>query len=69
MCLAIPQKIKSLKSQTDCVLDDGRMVDVSLVDKPQRGDWLLVTANLAINKLTASEAKEILNLAQQCPHN
>ena len=67
MCLAKPVKIAKV-SYPKASLEDGRQVDLSLIDNPQEGDWLLCHANLAINKLPEDEAQEILKLNKMCTH-
>ena len=66
MCLAIPVKIKSYSKFK---IEDGRVVDTSLVPDAKAGDWILCHADLAINKLPEKEAKDILKLASKCSHN
>lgn len=61
MCQTIPQKIKSVKGAKG-KLQDGREINLALVKKSKAGDWVLVNADLALNKISASEAKEILKL-------
>ena len=58
MCLALPLKVSSV-SKNQAVMEDGRLVNCSLVKKVKMGDWLMVKSNLAVAKLTASEAKSI----------
>lgn len=60
MCLTIPKKIISVKS-TKAEIEGGQ-VDVSIIKNPKVGDWVLVNANLAIQKITETEAKEINKL-------
>lgn len=69
MCLAKPVKIKKLLSKSKCQLEDGRMVNASLIAGPiHRGDWVLCHADLAINKIDKNEVKEILALNRLCLH-
>jgi hydrogenase maturation factor len=60
MCLTKPFKIEKI---VDCqaYLTDGRVVDISLIDGVEAGDWVLVNANLAISRVSIEEAKEINN--------
>lgn len=67
MCLATPVKVKEINNK-NALLDDGRRVNISLITAPKKGDWLLCHANLAINKLNAKEAQEILKLNNKCFH-
>lgn len=67
MCLATPVKIKKIE-HNKALLENGREVDISLVDSPSSGDWLLCHADLAINKINEKEAEEILKLVDHCSH-
>ena len=67
MCLAIPVKIRKIKGQK-AEIEDGKKVDISLVQDLKPDDYLLVHENLAINKISKKEATEILELVQQCHH-
>jgi len=61
MCQTIPIQIKSIKG-INGILADGRKVNLALLQKPKKGDWVLANADLAVNKVSAKEAKEILKL-------
>ena len=65
MCLAIPGKIKSVNKKTNiAVVDfDGieREVNISLV-KIKKGDYVIVHAGFAIQKLGKQDASEVLAL-------
>lgn len=69
MCLATPVKIKSKISKSKFQIEDGRVVDTSMVPDAKAGDWLLCHADLAVNKVDEKEAKEILKLVKKCSHN
>ena len=77
MCLTVPHKIKKVSGHK-AELDDGRMVDISLLlmdeaglpaearssaslGRAKAGDWVLANADLAVQKITEKEAKEINN--------
>ncbi len=64
MCLAIPAKITELTGQQAKVELSGNVIDadVSLVDEPAVGDWVLVHAGFAIEKLEPEDAAETLKL-------
>ncbi len=67
MCLAIPMKIESLDGTTATVSAGGSRLDanVMLIDKPTIGDYVLVHAGFAIQKIDECEAEEtikVLNL-------
>jgi hydrogenase expression/formation protein HypC len=61
MCLAIPAKIVELNGTTATISVDGalREVDVSLVEEPRLGDYVLIHAGFAIHKWDESEVKEL----------
>jgi len=63
VCLTIPKKILSVKGNQAKI--NGGTVDVSVIKSPKKGDWVLVNANMAIQKIAESEAKEILKLIKQ----
>jgi len=68
MCLAVPMKLVELED--DCLgvadLDGSRHeVDLSLIDEPRLGDYVIVHAGFAIEKLEQQEADERLALFQQ----
>ena len=68
MCLAIPGKVKKVDGQK-AELKDGKKIDISLVQNLKPGDYLLVHEHLAINKISKSEADQILELAGKCHHH
>jgi hydrogenase expression/formation protein HypC len=61
MCLAVPATIVELNGTTATISVDGalREVDVSLVDEPRLGDYVLVHAGFAIHKWERSEVEEL----------
>ena len=66
MCVATPVKIKSQISNSKFQIEDGRVINVFLVDDVKVSDWLFCHVNFAINRIEESEAKEILKLANSC---
>lgn len=70
MCLAIPQKITKVDRKTkQAVVEGGHKIDLTLVPKAKVGEYLLVHAGLAVQSISASEAKETLRLAASCSHS
>ena len=71
MCLATPVKIKlKVKSQKSKVIVEGdKKVDITLVPDAKVGDWLLCHADLAVQKISESQALEVLELSNKCHHN
>jgi len=61
MCLAIPGKIISVKGQQAVVDFDGvqKNINVSLVNV-KRGEYVIVHAGFAIEKMNKEEAQETL---------
>ena len=68
MCLAVPVRLKEKKSETHGVIDYAgvlRDVDLRLLDSVEEGDYILVHAGFAIEKLNEAEAEETLVLMRQ----
>ena len=61
MCLAVPARIVELNGTTATISVEGalREVDVSLVEEPRLGDYVLVHAGFAIHKWEKSEVEEL----------
>ena len=64
MCLAIPAQITEIDGARGKVTLAGnvRVADFSLIDEPAVGDWVLVHAGFAIEKLEPDDARETLAL-------
>ena len=64
MCYAVPGKI--LQTSGDLALVDfggiKRKANVSLLDSPRRGDFVLIHAGFAIERLSAKDAEESLKM-------
>jgi hydrogenase expression/formation protein HypC len=60
MCLAVPAQIVELNDSTATISVEGalREVNVSLIDEPRLGDFVLVHAGFAIHKWEKSEVDE-----------
>jgi len=67
MCLAIPMKVISKKGNTAIVDLDGvrRQIDISLVSKVKIGDYVIVHAGFAIQKLRKKDAEETIALLKE----
>jgi hydrogenase expression/formation protein HypC len=68
MCLAVPVRLKEKKSDTCGVIDYAgvlRDVDLRLLENVAEGDYILVHAGFAIEKLNEEEAEETLVLMRQ----
>jgi len=65
MCLSIPYQIKKIngfKASVTSYKKKNRIIDLNILPKVNVGDWVLVLNNFAVNKISASEAKQIINL-------
>lgn len=58
MCFALPLRVTSI-SKDQAIMEDGRSVALTMVGSAKMGDWLLVQSNLAVEKLSYSEARAI----------
>ena len=69
MCLAVPGRILSLEGATARVDFGGvtRTVMTPLLEGLRLGDYVLVHAGFAIQRLETSEASEVLALLEQIP--
>jgi hydrogenase expression/formation protein HypC len=68
MCLAIPMKIVAMREPGIGVTDlDGirQTVNLSLVSEPKLGDYVIVHAGFAIEKLDEEEANERIALFEE----
>lgn len=68
MCLAIPSKVVDIKDSTATIDVYGALRDISLIlleENVQVGDYVLVHAGFAIQKIQEAEAEETLKLFQQ----
>ena len=69
MCLAVPGRILSLEPPT-ALVDFGGVTRTGMtprLDDLAVGDYVLVHAGFAIQRLEASEASEVLALLEQIP--
>ena len=67
MCLAIPARIIEMSGSRARVSLAGnvREADLSLLEEAAVGDWVLVHAGFALEKLSPEDAEETLNLMMQ----
>lgn len=66
MCLAIPMKVVEIKGE-NCVVESGalrRSANIALLKGVRRGDYILIHAGFAIEKVKAREAKKTLRLVK-----
>jgi len=64
MCLAVPMKVVEIEGPVARVEESGvrQQVRVDLVEGVQVGDYVIVHAGIAIERLDADEAQETLRL-------
>ena len=64
MCLAVPMQVVEVEGDQATVALEGnsRTADLSLVGETSVGEWVLLHAGFAIEKISADEAQEALEL-------
>ena len=65
MCLTIPAKILEISQGHALVRDynnQEKKVIIGAISGAKTSDWILINGNLAIQKISATEAEEISNL-------
>jgi hydrogenase expression/formation protein HypC len=67
MCLAIPSKIVKIENNVATIDVDGvqREASLLLVENPEVGDYVIVHAGFAINKINEEDALESLKLMRE----
>ncbi len=68
MCLGVPMQLTEMNTESSGVaeLDSTQyQIDLSLIDDPALGDYVIVHAGYAIEKLDPAEADERLQLFDQ----
>jgi hydrogenase expression/formation protein HypC len=67
MCLAIPSKIVKIKDNMGIIDVEGVQKEVSLllIEDPRVGDYVIVHAGFAIQKIDEAEASESLKLLRE----
>ena len=70
MCLAVPLKIESVDGNTAVAEAMGvrREIRVDFIPDPQPGDYVMVHAGFAIERLPGEEALETLELWEELEH-
>ena len=67
MCLAVPAQLTTVSpdGMTAAAMIGGieKDVDVSLIDDPKSGDWVIVHVGFALNRIDEAEAQETLKAA------
>ena len=65
MCLAVPAKIIKLIDSEKALCDFNgieKEVNVSLIENPVAGDWVIVHVGFALNRIDPIQARETLAL-------
>jgi hydrogenase expression/formation protein HypC len=67
MCLAIPMKVEKIEDNYAIVSlgNVKRKVNISLIENVKKGDYLIIHAGFAIEKLDREEAKKTLNILRE----
>lgn len=67
MCLAVPMKVTALEGAVATVQEAGvrKRARVDLVEGVQVGDYVIVHAGIAIERLDPAEARETLRLFEE----
>ncbi len=67
MCLGIPVKIVEIKGDIAIVESEGvrREAVITFIDNPKVGDYVILHAGFAIQKIDEKEAKETLKLLKE----
>ena len=67
MCLAVPMKLVKIENDRGIVELGGikREISLGVIEKPRIGDYLIVHAGFAIQKLDEKEAKKNLEVLKE----
>ena len=67
MCLATPMELVRIRGPYGYVVHSNKeyKVDLSLIDNPKVGDWILAHGELAVSRIPSKDAQEILELISQ----
>ena len=67
MCLAVPMKIVEINGDEGFVASSGlkRKVNLSLLKSPKIGEYILLHAGFAIERVKEKEAKKTLKLLRE----
>ena len=67
MCLVIPMRVVKIEGQFACVKTGGliRQVNIQMVPKVMRGDYVIVHAGFAIEIINQDAAQETLRLIDE----
>ena len=68
MCLAVPLKLIEIKENVGFIETGGirRQINLSLVDNPNPGEFVIVHAGFAISIMDEKEAAKTLSIIREC---
>lgn len=68
MCLAVPLKLVEIQNEIGTIESGGirRKVNLSLVENPKPGDFVVVHAGFAISIMDQEEAEKTLDIIREC---
>ena len=68
MCLAVPLKLIEIKENVGFIETGGirRQINLSLVDNPNPGEFVIVHAGFAIYIMDEKEAAKTLSIIREC---
>ncbi len=72
MCLAVPAKILEINDSDTALCDFNGVqkdVNVSLINDPKPGDWVIVHVGFALNRIDADEAQKTLQALEAIEKN
>lgn len=71
MCLSIPARILSIKGSMAKVSAGGAVISIGLhmIENARVGDYVLLHAGFAIQKISEEEAAETINLFKEMENN
>jgi len=67
MCLAVPMRIKNIEKYTAIAEADGleREVNIQFIKNPKIGDYVVIHAGFAIEKVDERKAKQTLKFFRE----
>lgn len=67
MCLAIPAQVINVNGDTASVDFGGvkRDINITLIDSPKNGDYVLIHVGYAIHRISQEEAQETLKIWEE----
>ncbi len=68
MCLAVPLKLVEINNKIGTIESGGiqKKVNLSLVENPKCGDFVVVHAGFAISIMNQEEAEKTLDIIREC---